>query len=137
MNEYAATMRNKEASMNDANATPPASAGTTSVPGTGASSPPTTTNDPTETHSIGFPPSLVTPKEEQDQQRNGRRRLQDDATTAAYIDKLHLNAPQFLGKTPVKDIADILPANNLPTHMSKYIMVRLNGQRTIFLRRID
>ena len=29
------------------------------------------------------------------------------------------DGPQFLGKTPVKDIATLLPSTNLSTHMSK------------------
>ena len=31
----------------------------------------------------------------------------------------HFDGPQFFGKTPVKDIAALLPADNLSTHMSR------------------
>ncbi len=103
--------------MTDAAATPQASTGTTFVPDTGASSPQATIEEPTVDHPTNAPPSSVTPDEEP---RTVRRRLQDDAATTADLDKLHLiNAPQFLGKTPVNDIEDILLASNLSTHTSK------------------
>ncbi len=45
-----------------------------------------------------------------------RRRLNDD--TSDRLDK-RVDGPQFLGKTPVKDISALLPTANLSTHMSR------------------
>ena len=64
-------------------------------------------------------PSTGTPD---DEHKNVRRRLENDAAISTDLSDRFNQAPLFLGKTPVKNIANILPAANLSTHMSKIII---------------
>ena len=58
------------------------------------------------------------PEEHAEEERNVRRRPNDD--TPVRPDRVdQFEKPQFLGKTPVKDIAALIPTANLSTHMSK------------------
>ena len=58
------------------------------------------------------------PEEQAEEERSVRRRLNDD--TPVRPDRVdQFEKPQFLGKTPVKDIATLIPTANLSTHMSK------------------
>ena len=45
-----------------------------------------------------------------------RRRLNDDTPDRSNE---RVDGPQFLGKTPVKDISALLPTANMSTHMSR------------------
>ena len=53
--------------------------------------------------------------------KNARRCLHDDDVLAVDFDKLTMrfDGPRFVGKTPVKDIANLLQASNLSTPMTK------------------
>ncbi len=61
MKLYANKMREKEAAMTDAAATPPASTGTTSALDTGASSPPVTTEEQAADQPADAPPIVANP----------------------------------------------------------------------------
>ena len=52
------------------------------------------------------------------EERSIRRRLNDDTPVRPDM-TVQFEKPQFLGKTPVKDIAALIPTANLSTHMSK------------------
>ncbi len=99
-----------------------AAVGTTSAPGTGASSPPAAIVDPAvhdaPCHSQTWNGDL---NDNNSKGMNVRRRLHDDDDPAVEIDKLTFpfDGPRFFGKAPVRDIADILSASNLSTHMTK------------------
>ena len=100
MNEYAANMRDKEVAMNVTATSPPPSSDIASVPATGESSQPTTSASPAATPSTDINSPTDTPDNEH---RNVRRRLQDDAATTTDSADTIISAPQFLGKTPVKE----------------------------------
>ena len=55
------------------------------------------------------------------EERNLRRRLNNDTpdTDIGNSADKQFNGPQFFGKTPVKDIAALIPSDNLSTHMSR------------------
>ena len=106
------------AAMNEAEEPPPPSSDI-SVTVTGASSQPTATGSPTATPSTDHSPSTDTPC---DKHKDIRRRLENDEAISTDLSKRFGQAPLFLGKTPVKNIADILPAANLSTHMSKILI---------------
>jgi hypothetical protein len=119
MQEFSKGMQDRIAAMNEAEEPPPPSADISSVTVTGASSHPTATGSPTATPSTDHSPSTDTPD---DEHKHVRRRLENDAAISTDLSDRFNQAPLFLGKTPVKDIADILPATNLSTHMSKIII---------------
>ena len=58
------------------------------------------------------------PEDQSGEERSIRRRLNDD-TPVRPNTTVQFEKPQFLGKTPVKDIAALIPTANLSTHMSK------------------
>ena len=130
MQQFTKEMPSRIEAMNEAPEPPPPSTDISSVTVTGASSHPSATSSPTATPSTDHSPSTDTP---QDEHKKVRRRVENDASISVDLSNRFDQAPLFLGKTPVKDIADILPANNLSTHMSN----RLKNQRTVFLRLID
>jgi len=118
MEELSQDMPRIIAAMNEAEEPPPPSSDI-SVTVTGASSQPAATGSPTTTPSTDHSPSADTPC---DKHKDIRRRLENDEAISTDLSKRFGQAPLFLGKTPVKNIADILPAANLSTHMSKILI---------------